>query len=270
MLVCLCVCGLMLMLSVAYDVPPVFNVTIDYVWIFSPAFVEYKFAPVTVQSDRPLQLSVSVTGVQGTQLVLSGGFINIVNVTKFSQLVFPVQGTLKAVDNRAACITKTSSGTGPCQTIVAFTIHLHSKSFECPDQVFYVADEPTSISWVPPVVDRLSIVRGITQTVVPSQAPGTQFMFGITNITYNINWSGSPQLASTLISCQFPVWHNDMALSDHIQVYLSPGLQRVFNVIGRLFKSSSDSTAVILRDYLFDESRIYGECCVCMPSLMVV
>jgi hypothetical protein len=73
--------------------------------------------------------------------------------------------------------------------------------------VVRAAVSSTEVSWNSPVANQtvFGALSSITLSLSPTHAPGSVFPLGQTEVQYLMEWTGSEQLNTSLVSCTFPV-----------------------------------------------------------------
>ncbi len=150
-------------------------------------------------SQKLAPLDISGLIVQGNKLLVSREFF-----ISLTTMTLPIEGFLRARDNRTQCVLPTGTTTGPCYAVVPFSLDVAEFNPPCPESVYsFTPDQQQSVTWTEP---KLLSISGAVLALTGTHASGSFFEEKITTVTYTAQSDqDSVQPLATRLTCSFTV-----------------------------------------------------------------
>ncbi len=149
------------------------------------------------QALAPLDISGLI--MQGNKLLVSREFF-----ISLTTMTLPIQGCVRAKDNRTQCVLPTGTTAEPCYTVVPFSLDVAEFNPPCPESIYrFSPTQQQSVTWTEPGLQSISGARlALTRT----HTPGSFFEEKITTVTYTAQSGQDPaQPLATRLTCSFTV-----------------------------------------------------------------
>ncbi len=163
-------------------------------------------------SQEPAQLSITGLIVLGKKLLVSREFF-----LSLTTMTFPIQGYVRARDNRTQCVLPSGTTAGPCYAVVPFSLDVAEFNPSCPNDIYrFSSEEQQSVTWTEP---KLLSISGAVLALTRTHAPGSFFEEKTTTVTYTAQSGQDPaQPLATRLVCSFTVpWLHCLSFLDTIE-----------------------------------------------------
>ena len=150
-------------------------------------------------SQEPAPLSITGLIVQGNKLLVSREFF-----LSLTTMTFPIQGYVRARDNRTQCVLPSGTTAGPCYAVVPFSLDVAEFNPSCPNDIYrFSSEEQQSVTWTEP---KLLSISGAVLALTRTHAPGSFFEEKTTTVSYAAQFGQDPaQPLATRLTCSFTV-----------------------------------------------------------------